>query len=111
MQPVRVKLYGFLPITRGRYLAQVALGCALGGVLLVVWWLRWPAVREQMLALGSQDLGRFLAFGEALPLVVLAVLGLQALEALIVLRLFARRQAEGGSTPPPPGAVADDQRK
>lgn len=110
MQPVRVKLYGFLPITRGRYLAQVALGCALGVVLLVVWWLRWPALREQMLALGSQDMGRFLAFGEALPRIVLAVLGLQALEALIVLRRFARCQAEAGSTPPPP-AMTDDQRK
>jgi len=93
VEPVRVKVYGLIPLTRRRYLGQVAVTTALGAVLLVVWWLRWPAFRHQLRQIPLPVAEWVVAVGDNLPWVLLAGAAVQGVEAYFALRRFARKQA------------------
>lgn len=88
MSPVRIRLYGLFPVTRRRYLLQLAVAGICVVVLLGLHLLFSPAVRSHLLDQRSEASLRFLAFWQALPWLVAALAGLQLLEALIVLRRF-----------------------
>jgi hypothetical protein len=93
MEPVRVKVYGLVSFTRRRYLGQLT-AAGLGMLaLLLLWWWRWPALRgafEQ----ASGRLGAWArALGDNLPWVLLGAALVQVVEALVVLRTFARKEA------------------
>lgn len=102
MTPVRVKLYGLIPITRKRYLIQVGFALFLAAVLLVAWFLYWPTVRNSLRAANSPTLDRIVVFWNLAPVVVGSIVVLQAIEAWIVLRLFARKSAAAIAAPPGP---------
>lgn len=106
MTPVRVKLYGLVPMTRRRYLAQLVVALVLAGVLLLGWWLYWPRVRAKLMPADSPMLERLVVFWNVAPAVVLSILVLQGIEAWFVLRLFARKEAAArAEVPPPPGST------
>ncbi|MFO0843799.1 MAG: hypothetical protein U0797_15625 [Gemmataceae bacterium] len=93
VQPVRIKLYGVLTMTRGRYLAQLGAALALAAVALGLWWWRWAEFRDRLAVADDPALGRFVAVMNALPWIVLAAVALQLLEAFFVLRRFRREEA------------------
>ncbi len=95
--PVRVKLYGFLTLTRRTYLILLGLGVALA-VALVVVWLVTPAVQVPQEALATSRVWFWV--WTYLPWIVLAALLVSALEAYLVLRKFAREEAKQRQTPP-----------
>ena len=98
MSKPTVRLYGLLPMTRARYLWQLSLALCLAAVILTLWLTRWPALRRDLTALSGDGVARVVWIGDAVPWVILAVAAVQLIEALIVLRLFARKegQASGG---------------
>jgi hypothetical protein len=104
---VRVKLYGLIWMTRRRYLGTLAFGGALVALLLGLWWFRWPTVRAGVETISSPGLQRVVLLWNNLPWIVGILGALLALEAWIVLRKFARKEAEQRSQPPvaPPPAV------
>jgi len=109
VEPVRIRLYGLLSVTRRGYLTQLGLGAFLLFCLLVLWYYLptlLPAPRgdkpEQVLP--SVELVR--KFRDALPWVVLGIAALFGIEAYVVLRRFAQkerlqqaRQPESSSSP------------
>jgi hypothetical protein len=103
VQPVRIKVYGLVPMTRRRYLTQLAVAVVLALVLLGLWWFLWPGRRAQLLSNPSPARQRVGAAVDAVPWVILAVAGAQAVEAWFVLRRFARKEAarEGPQVPKP----------
>ena len=90
MTPVRVKLYGLIPMTRRRYLTQLVVALGLSAALLVAWWLYWPAVRASLQASRSDLLDRVIGFWDIAPFVIAGIVALQAVEAWVVLRKFRR---------------------
>jgi hypothetical protein len=94
VEPVRVKLYGLVSMTRRRYLAQVVVFFTLCAALLAVWWFRWPAARTRMKQAPSPVIDRLIAFWNVAPWVILGLALVQTLEAWYVLRLFRRKEAE-----------------
>jgi hypothetical protein len=135
VEPVRIKLYGLVPMTRKRYLCQQAVAVGLTFVLLYVWYLMPgpDAFRPPPPALGKGDgikgpiapeppeelppalvsfyriVERFpwlVALFERLPWLVALLWLLIAIETAIVLRMFARKEAEqtAGQAVPPPSA-------
>ncbi len=94
MEPVRVKLYGLFSMTRRRYLAQLVLSGLLIVALLVVWLVHWTSTRQQAHALDLPSLRRVVLLLDLLPWIALGLCVLQAIEAVIVLRAFARKQAQ-----------------
>ena len=101
MTPVRVKLYGLIPITRRRYVAQFVFALVLSATLLLAWWLFWPRVRGSLEASRSEVMDGVIRFWNVAPYFILGIVVLQLIEAWIVLRRFRRKQAEG--TPKEPG--------
>lgn len=87
-QPVRVRVYGLVPLTRSQYVGQLALALVLLFCLGLVWW-NLPPIREEFDASAPPMLRwiRFLLANLHLIIFVLAVL--LALEAWIVFRRFA----------------------
>jgi len=106
MEPVKLKLYGFLTLTRRRYVGQLVFACVAGVALMALWWLRWPAERERLGANPAPPVSDWiLAVGAALPWVLLGVAAAQVVEAVVVLRRFAAKEAaqrpqEVKSSPP-----------
>jgi hypothetical protein len=98
--PITVRLYGFFPITRRRYLFQLVLAVGLMAALLAGWWSAWAGFRDRLLELPVDTPAWIVPFGNALPWILLGALGLQTLEAWVVLRCFAAKQR----TCPPPVA-------
>jgi hypothetical protein len=90
--PLTVRLYGLFPITRRRYVFQLVVAVGLMAALLVSWGLVWPGFRDQLQELPITPPAWIVPFGNAIPWILLVALGLQVLEAWIVLRLFARKQ-------------------
>jgi hypothetical protein len=91
---VRVKVYGLFARTRRRYLIDAAIGVVFGLILLVVWWLGWPTLRERLTKL---ELPPFLKVTVAVldqtPWILLAAALWKGTEAVFVLRSFARKEA------------------
>ena len=97
--PIRIKLYGLVTVTKRGYLIQLAVVVVLLAVLLGIW-LRVRAADLRDLPPSAERLFQLL---NALPWVVLACAVLVAVEAYVVLRRFARAEAERRSrTPAPP---------
>jgi hypothetical protein len=93
-EPVRVRLYGLVSLTRRHYLMQLAVVVVLAAGLLALWWFRWPDVRKALRAAQSPVMDKAIVFFDAAPWVVGAVAVLQAVEAFFVLRAFRRKEAE-----------------
>ena len=102
MEPIRIRLYGMFPLTRKRYVAQLVAALVLAGAVLGAWWFFRESVRQQFGNTEDANALRFVAFWNVFPLVILAVVGLQLLEAFFVLRLFRRKEAERISQTRPP---------
>lgn len=88
-------LYGFLPMTRRRYIFQliVAFGLAVG--FIVLWQIYWPTFREHLEPMKEEAAGaRVLLAGDLVSWVVGGVAVLQLIEAYFVLRWFARKQQD-----------------
>ena len=96
MTPVRVKLYGLIPMTRRRYLVQFVVALVLSVGLLVGWWLYWPTVRASLEASRSDMLDRVIWFWDLAPWVIGGIVVVQMIEAWVVLRQF-RRIGRGSS--------------
>jgi hypothetical protein len=82
--PVRVKVYGLVSLTRRAYLICQAFGLTLGLILMAIgiWGPRT----------GVEDF--FVTFLNVLPSVSLVILAAGALETLVVLAHFRRKEAE-----------------
>lgn len=93
MEPVRIKLYGLIRVTRRAYLFQLGLTALLLAVLFVTWYLLLVNVRLEP----ADRLPRAVQFVfvvlNLLPYVVPILAGLFAIEAVLVLRQFARAEA------------------
>lgn len=124
MQPVRIKLYGLFPVTRRRYLMQQAFALICGLLLLLVWFFtkqfvalqptqnpyynnpgtqaRPPAPETTPLPNlpGSEEprdekLETVLRLMNLIPWIVIPLLGAVGIETIIVLVIFARKNAPG----------------
>lgn len=82
--PVRVKVYGLVALTRRTYLLCQMIGLALGLLLMTIG--LWVP-REDFA-------GFFVTFLNLLPAVSLVILTAGALETLVVLGQFRRKEAE-----------------
>jgi hypothetical protein len=114
VEPVRVKLYGLLPMTKRRYLSQAVIAAVGAVVVLVGWYVAWPGLRVRLTRPElppSEVRTTIVAVMDCVPWIVLTGLAYQAAEAAVVLRLFARKEApapvkaapaEGGAKPPLP---------
>ena len=98
MTPVRVKLYGLIPITRRRYLTQFVVALVLSAALLLARWLYWPTVRRTLEAARSDALDAVIRFWDLAPYLIAGIVVLQLIEAWIVLRRFGRIEAEQKKT-------------
>ena len=91
--PVSVRLYGFVPMTRRRYVFQLVVAGVVAAAMLLVWWLRWPEARQ--LLVGSPENRWLVRLGDAAMWVVVGAVALQALEAFFVFRALAKKEREG----------------
>jgi hypothetical protein len=91
--PVRVKVYGLLRMTRRTYLTCQAVGLVLLAAVLVVWALtpRPAPGPDGRLPPGANVLDLVL---KLTPWAALLVLAAEAVETMLVLRAFARAEAE-----------------
>ena len=96
MEPVRIKVYGLLPLTRRRYLTMQAVGLVLLLALFVVW-LGFAGVPADH-PLRRIPVAAWLL--DRLPLILVIVLLWEAVETAYVLRRFARAEAEQRTRPP-----------
>jgi hypothetical protein len=105
MEPVRVKVYGLFWRTRKRYLLDSGVGLVVLVVMLVGWFSGWPALKERIDVIekfhvekGQPGLPTYMqvtvAVLDVLPLILLATALFKCLEMFIVLRCFARKEAE-----------------
>jgi hypothetical protein len=104
VEPVRVKVYGLVSMTRRGYLVQWALAVLFEAALLGLWLVRAPQVRAHLESGPPQPVARLLLAVLTYTPWVLGVFGvLLVLEAWVVLRCFARKKAgRAGEVPPPP---------
>ena len=84
--PVRIRLYGLFPMTRGAYLKLQALGFALLGALLAAWF----AARSTPFAHSN-------AFFPYAPYVIVITALLDAVEVVVVLRKFRERERQAAT--------------
>ena len=109
MEPVRVKLYGFLPMTRQRYLFQGVVALVGAVVILVGWYFAWPGLRVRLTRpeLPPSDVRTtIVAVMDCVPWIVLAAIAYEAAEVAVVLRLFARKEANAPAKAAPAAAAA-----
>jgi hypothetical protein len=103
VQPTRVKLYGLFPVTRRRYLIQAAAVVVLAAVLLAAWLVAWyPTSQKPEMQRPPPQLALTVGFLNSLPWVLLALTAAQAVEAVVVLRAFARKDAAERAKPTVP---------
>jgi hypothetical protein len=95
--PVRIRMYGMFTVTRRSYLMQVAVSLGLLGFLLVLW-LRRPPLPATAARDMTPGLARLIWLLGALPWLVLVLAVLIVLEAVWVLRRFAREEARQKAT-------------
>jgi len=93
-EPVRVRLYGMVTLTKRRYLVQLAVAVVLAAGLLALWYFRWPTVRRSLVAAQTALMDQAVKFWDAAPWVIGVLAVLQAVEAFFVLRAFRRKEAE-----------------
>jgi rhodanese-related sulfurtransferase len=91
VEAVQVKVYGLLPMTRERYLRQVAAAVVLAVGILTLWWTAWPAVRSNLETTPASDWVRRLI--DVAPWIIVAALVQQSVESWIVLRRFAQKES------------------
>ncbi len=94
MEPVRVKIYGLTSMTRRGYLTQLAVAAVIVVGILGFWWFRWPEVRPDPANVRVPILQRAIDFWDHAPWVAGVVAVLLMIEAWIVLRRFACKEAE-----------------
>ena len=101
MEPVRVKVYGVMSMTRRGYLMQLCIAIVFAAILLILWSLRWPKVKESLEAgQPSPVMQKVIAFWDRAPWVLSIICVLLAVEAWFVLRRFAQKEAERKRQPP-----------
>jgi hypothetical protein len=91
--PVYVTLYGFVPMTRRRYVFQLVVAGGMAAALLLVWLLRGAELRVHLVALAAH--GWMMRLFDAAPWVILGAVALQAVEAWFVFRALAKKEREG----------------
>jgi hypothetical protein len=105
MEPVRVKVYGLFSRTRKRYLLDSAIGLAALLAVFIAWFPCWPPLKERIDTIekfrvekGESGLPTYMqitvAVLDVLPLVLTATGLFKCLEMFLVLRSFARKEAE-----------------
>jgi hypothetical protein len=99
MPPVRVKVYGLFRMTRRTYLALQSLFLVVVATAVAVglWWPRKTLTAGNL----TQRQKVFLLMLDMLPWVALVFLLLGGLETWLILRRFARKQAEADRAEPP----------
>jgi len=93
MEPARIKLYGLVSMTRRAYLVQLVIAAALLVVLFALWAYLpppHPASPEHPLPFLAEAAVWLV---RRLPWFLLGLAGLYVIEAVIVLRRFARQEA------------------
>jgi hypothetical protein len=119
MEPVRVKVYGLFWRTRQRYLIDSAVGLACLLALFIGWFPAWPHLKGRIETIerfrvenGEPGLPTYMqitvAVLDVLPLILTATALFKCLEMFIVLRAFARKEAEqkNPKAGPAPGGPA-----
>jgi hypothetical protein len=96
--PIRIKLYGLISVTKRGYVMQLVLGGLLLAALIGMW-LQFRARLDPSL---SPSVAQFRALFDYIPWVVLAIVVLYAIEATLVLRRFAREEAQRRAQQPAP---------
>jgi hypothetical protein len=108
MEPVRVKVYGLFKRTRKRYLIDSALGLAALLAVFVAWFALWPVLHGRIESSRQQlhwaELPTWMrltvAVLDVLPWILTATALFKCLEMFLVLRCFARKEAEQTRQPP-----------
>lgn len=108
-EPV-VWLYGFVPMTRRRYVFQAVLTFGLAVGIAAVWGFYWPPFREQLAKAAETKVevqddparARVLLVGDYLPYVLGVVAVLVLVEAYVVMGMFSRKEKEAAEAPAPP---------
>ena len=106
-RPVTVKVYGFVPMTRQRYVFQLVVAGGLAASLLVAWWLRWPTLRAELMSLPMPSTPWYVRLGDVFGWLIVAAAAVQALEAWYVFGLFRRKEAAPAGLPEKPTTPAD----
>lgn len=93
MEPVRIKLYGLIRVTKRGYVFQLGLTALLLAVLFVTWYLLLVNVQPNRDPKLPPAVAFVLAVLDLLPYVIPILAGLFATEAAVVLRRFAHAEA------------------
>jgi hypothetical protein len=98
-QPIRVKVYGLLPVTRATYLTTQFLALLVLAMLFAVWlYFPWYRYKDGLASFGSG--GTMLQHGT--PWFCLAMFVWGVIETIFVLRAFARAEATRRAAAAPP---------
>jgi hypothetical protein len=100
-KPIRIKLYGFLWLTKSGYLLMMTIGVALLIGLLIAWLvIPFPAkVPDQ----ASPGTAMWYWVWKLLPWIALAAAALEGIESYLVLRRFAKEEkVQRALAEPPP---------
>jgi hypothetical protein len=95
--PTRIKLYGLISVTRRGYITQLVLA----GILLAALLGMWLYLRAKISPAVSPEVARIREVFDYIPWVALGIAVLYAIEAVIVLRRFAREEAARRRAQPP----------
>jgi hypothetical protein len=87
--PIRIKLYGLFSVTKRGYITQLVLA----GILLVALIGMWLYIRGRINPAISPEIARIRDLFDYIPWVALIVAVLYVIEAVFVLRRFAREEA------------------
>jgi hypothetical protein len=101
VEPVRVKVYGLVSMTRRAYLMQLAGAALLIVVLLTFRWQRWPELRPEPAKVREPRLRYMIAVFDQIHWIAAVVAALLVIEAWFVLRRFTQKEAERASQAAP----------
>ena len=95
MEPVRVKVYGLVWHTRRRYVLQSIFGLGAVAGVLILWWLGWQRLRDNLTQLELPPHVKLtVAILDQVPYIMLVAVAIKAFEMWLVLRRFSRKEAE-----------------
>jgi hypothetical protein len=109
MQPVRIKLYGLMTLTRRGYLIQLTLcGVLLLALFGLIVWMQVNRLPLKVAEIAQQDnpgpSARLLTYVcivlDLLPLIAIVLAVFLGIEAVVVLRRFALKEALARARPP-----------